>query len=124
MANIFSWYVAMRSSTVSRMPACSPAFTKLQYKPSKYWGYLLKALLILEPVSISALISPNKRCKAGLAWLRADMSKDCKSGTPAFNMVDNCRVKRAISLPVILRRWENMPCFATFTTLMPCLRKA
>ena len=46
------------------------------------------------------------------------MSNDCISGTPAFSIVDSCRVKSARSLCVILRPREN-DCFLILLTMTP-----
>jgi hypothetical protein len=83
---------------VSRIPACSPASTRLQNRASKYWGYLRKAEARLEPVSTSDLMSNSSLAKAGLLVPLPTMSKDCSSGTPDLTMVANWREKSVMSL--------------------------
>src|SRR5512137_275263 len=105
------------------MPACSPAATRLQNSGSKYSGYLRNAWFRLVPVSTSARMSFISRAIEGFAWPRPTMSNDCIRGTPAFSIVDSCRVKRARSLPVILRPREKLS-FLIFVAMMPRRRSA
>ena len=83
------------------MPAASPASTKLQYRLSKYIGYLRKALLSEVPVSTSVRTSLSSLVTLALALPRPTISKACSKGTPAFIMVANWRVKMAMSLGLI-----------------------
>ncbi len=53
----------------------------------------------------------------------ATISNDCSSGTPAFIMVANWRVKSVMSLSVIFLPLEKV-FFLTLVTRMPWRRKA
>src|ERR1043165_3875660 len=101
MARIFALEVARRSSSVSRIPAASPADTRLQKSASKYFGYLRNAWPSEEPVSTSVLMSSRSLPTDGFAWPRPTMSKACSSGTPAFIITASWRVKMVMSLSVI-----------------------
>ena len=110
MPSVFSMYVANRSSSPSRMPACSPASTRLQYRESKCIGYLRNAWFKAVPVSTSLLMACSNRVIFGFSLPRATMSNDCSRGTPALIMVESCRVNSAISfglivLPPLARRF-------------------
>ncbi|OIQ67052.1 hypothetical protein GALL_513750 [mine drainage metagenome] len=123
IASVFSMYTASRSSSWSKMPAASPASIRLQYRLSKYSGYLRKAVLSEVPVSTSVRMSLSSRVTLGLGLPRPTMSKACSSGTPAFIMVANWRVKMARSLdlmgfPALMRR------FLTLLGITPWRRSA
>ena len=89
--------VAKRSSNTSRIPAASPAATRLQYSGLKWAGCRRKAALREVPVSTSARMSSSTLAMRGLAWPRPRASKLCSKGTPACSMVASCRVKSAMS---------------------------
>jgi hypothetical protein len=103
------------------MPACSPAATRLQNSASKYSGYLRNAAASEEPVSTSVLISNSSLVTAGLEEPLPTMSKDCRSGTPAFIMVASWRVNRLMSFSPT-RPPPLFFCFLIFCTMMPCRR--
>ncbi len=103
------------------MPAASPASTRLQYRLLKYSGYLRKAADSEVPVSMSARMSLSSLVTLGLGLPRATMSNDCSSGTPAFIMVANWRVKMAMSLG-LMRLPERMRRFLILVTNTPCRR--
>ena len=90
--------MARRSSSESKIPADSPAATKLQYSGLNWFGYLRNAVLMDEPVSMSIRKSLISLLRLGLGLPWPTMSKDCSKGTPAFIMVANWRVKVATSL--------------------------
>ena len=101
IASVFSMYTARRSSNCSKIPAASPASTKLQYRLSKYSGNLRKAADSDVPVSTSVRMSLSSLVTLGFGLPRPTMSKACSRGTPAFIMVANWRVKIAMSLGLI-----------------------
>ena len=74
MASVFSMYTASRSSSWSRIPADSPASTRLQYRLSKYSGNLRKATLSDVPVSTSVRMSFSSLVTRGLGLPRPTMS--------------------------------------------------
>src|SRR6185312_14217123 len=90
--------MASRSSKASRMPAASPASTRLQYRLSKYIGNLRNAAESEVPVSTSVRMSLSNLVTLGFGLPRPTISKACSSGTPAFIMVASWRVKMARSL--------------------------
>ena len=114
-------YVARRSSSESRIPACSPADTRLQNSGSKYSGYLRNAWFRLEPVSMSERTSFSSFETDAFAWPRPTMSNACSSGTPAFIIVASWRVNSVTSLSLIFLPVLNV-CFLILVTRMPCLR--
>jgi len=71
---------------------------------------------------MSALISCSNFDTDAFACPLATISNDCSSGTPAFIIVANWRVKSVMSLVVIFLPVEK-DFFFTFVTKMPCLRK-
>ena len=111
----------MRSSRLSRMPACSPAATRLQNSLSKWTGCLAKACDRLRPVSTSVRISLSRRDRAGLPEPFMAMSKACSSGTPDFIMVASWRVNSAMSLSV-MRPPRAIFSFLILPTWMPWRR--
>ena len=111
----------MRSSRLSRMPACSPAATRLQNSLSKCTGCLAKACDRLRPVSTSVRMSLSRRDSAALPEPFMAMSKACSSGTPDFIMVASWRVNSAMSLS-LMRPPRVILCFLTLLTWMPWRR--
>ena len=122
MASVFSMYTARRSSSDSRIPAASPASTKLQYSALKYIGYFRKAALSDVPVSTSVRTSFSSLVTLALGLPRPTMSNDCSNGTPAFIMVASWRVKMAISRG-LMDFPERMRRFLILIGKTPCLRK-
>ena len=106
---------------MSRIPACSPAATRLQNRASKYKGYLRNACARLLPVSTSVFMSRSNRVTDGLLCPLATISNDCNNGTPAFIMVASCREKSVMSCSVIFFP-PRFDCFFTFGFVMPCRR--
>src|SRR5690606_237078 len=86
------------------MPAASPASTRLQYRASKYMGYLRKAMFSEVPVSTSARMSLSSLVTLGLLLPRPTMSNDCRRGTLVCMLVAIWRVDSALSLGGIFLR--------------------
>ena len=122
MASVFSIYMASRSSRDSRIPAASPASTRLQYSTLKYIGYLRKAELRDVPVSTSVRTSLSNLVTLALGLPRPTMSKDCSNGTPAFIIVASWRVKMAMSLGLMALP-ERMRRFLILVASTPCRRR-
>src|SRR5579885_33295 len=75
----------------SRMPACSPAVTRLTNNSLKYSGCLPRASASVPPASTEPLMSMIRSCMLRFSWPRPTISKDCTRGTPEDIMVAICR---------------------------------
>src|SRR6187551_1087410 len=125
MASVFSLYVAILSSSVSRAPACSPAATRLTNRSSKCNGCLASASCSVVPPSTSALIARISFCIAGFSWPAPTMSNDCTSGMPAVIIVASWREKIAMSAAVTLPCLRNsMLCLRTRVGTTPWRRSS
>src|SRR5688572_19402988 len=125
MASVFSLYVAILSSSVSRAPACSPAATRLTNRSSKCNGCLPSASASDVPPSTSDLIARMSFCIAGFSCPAPTMSNDCTSGMPAVIIVASCREKMAISPGVTLPCLRNsMLCLRTRVGTTPWRRSS
>ena len=112
---------------VSKAPDCSPDSTSEQNRLSKYCGYLRSAPAKVLPPSTSPLIPSTTSRIAGFSRPSATISKPCTSGTPAFIMVANCRVKIVISSVETFFFIKPSRIFFFFSRmvlmLMPCFRR-
>ncbi|MNC35660.1 hypothetical protein D3C75_841510 [compost metagenome] len=118
--------LATCSSTLSRLPDCSPAAIRLQYSASKYRGCRRKASARLQPAPISVFSVPSRRISTGLLLLWAITSSACNSATPEQIKLASWRLNWLNSrLPSVPCLRHNLACTrSTLSGRIPRLRNS
>ncbi len=117
-AAAFSMYADRRCSTTSRIPPASPTSTRLVNSSSNVRGCRRSASASVDPASTLRATWPVTDRRVLDSLCSARMFRHCTRGNPASIMVENWRVKIAISLSLTLPPNLNVTLGAVFSEIL------